>query len=471
MTRQGRWLALAMVLGLGCAQFPPAACLKPAVVRGAAPEELPPTVAPNSVVPISLDTVFRLAEQNNPQIGIAREKINEAYAEKRVADKRWLPDVYAGTAFYRHEGGIQSFEGPLVRSSTGAMFSGVEMNSQFDVREYGFQKINAQRQIWQQKGELSRVTSETLLDAANTYIDLLTALTGQAIARDVEKDLQEILKNSEQLASAEPGARVQVHRALAALRGQQQALTKLRSQAEAAMAKLIYVLGLDPCTTLVAVDQRLVPIELVDASPPVCTLVNQALACGPGIQEMEGLLALINDSVSRSQGLGAYLPVLGVRVAEGGFGAGPGDSMTWDNRFDLGLQARWNLTEHLLRRDRRLATQAKINQAHLAYQELRNKLTAGVTEARISILSGREQIQFGEEQINSARATQRLSNERLKAHLTNESSEVLFAIRELALAQLGYLTALNAYDKAQIRMLVLLGTANGKCAPAACPAR
>ena len=163
--------------------------------------------------------------------------------------------------------------------------------------------------------------------------------------------------------------------------------------------------------------------------------------------------------------------MVGVRVAEGGFGAGPGDSMTWDNRFDLGLQARWNLTEHLLRRDRRMATQAKINQAHLAYQDLRNKLTAGVQEARISVLSGRDQIQFGEEQINSARTTQRLSNERLKAHLTNESSEVLFAIRELALAQLGYLTAVNAYDKAQIRLLVLVGSANGKCTPATCPSR
>ena len=46
------------------------------------------------------------------------------------------------------------------------MFSGVEINSQMDLREYGFQKVNAQRQVWQQKGELSRVTSELLLEAA-----------------------------------------------------------------------------------------------------------------------------------------------------------------------------------------------------------------------------------------------------------------------------------------------------------------
>src|SRR5262249_38689178 len=155
---------------------------------------------------------------------------NEAYAEKRLADTRWLPDVYAGTAFYRHEGGIQSFEGPLIRSSTGAMFSGVEINSQLDLRDYAFQKVNAQRQIWQQRGELSKVTSETLLEAANAYIDLLTALTGEAVARDIEKNLRELLDNAEKLANTEPGAQVEVARIKAELRGQQQVFIKVHSQ-------------------------------------------------------------------------------------------------------------------------------------------------------------------------------------------------------------------------------------------------
>lgn len=472
----GRRLACLALAGLplagaACAQLPPAACVQPPVVRGARPDELPAATqlstppqavtasevpAAKTILPISLDTVFRLAEENNPQIGLAREKINEAYAEKRLAQLRWLPDVYAGTAFYRHEGGIQSFEGPLIRSSTGAMFSGVEINSQMDLRDYAFQKINAQRLVWQQKGELSRVTSETLLEAANSYIDLLTAMSGEAIARAIEQDLRAVLRRAELLASAEPGARVQVNRVKTALLGQQQALSKLRSQVEAASAKLTYVLGLDPCTTLVPVDQKLVPVELVDPAQPTCDLVNQALATGPGTQEMAGLLALINEGMARSNGLGSYLPVFGVRVAEGGFGAGPGDSLTWDNRFDLGLQARWNLTEYVTRRDRQRVAQAKLAQLHLAHQDLRNKLTAGVREAQVSIVSGREQLQFGEEQIRNARTTQQLSNERLKADVTpnrGDVSEVLFAVRELALAQLNYLTALSAYDKAQVRLL------------------
>ncbi len=488
--------------GAGCAQFRPVACMHAPVIRAASAEETDTAVhvdqskgvtrpecsegrgparstpfedsgratqqlaqtatgleAPaQTVVPIGLDTVFRLAEEHNPLIGVAREKINEAYAEKRLAELRCIPDVYAGTAFYRHEGGIQSFEGPLIRSSTGALFSGAEINSQLDLRDYAFQKLNAQRQVWQQKGELSRVTSETLLEAANAYIDLLTALSGEAVAREIEKQLRELLDNAERLANTEPGAQVEVARIKAELRGQQQVFIRVHSQVEAASAKLIYHLGIDPCSTLVPVDPKIVPIDLVDAAPAASELVQQALLTGPGIQEMEGLLSLIHEGIARAQGPASYLPIFGVRLAEGGFGAGAGASLAWDNRFDLGLQARWNLTEYVTRRERRIAAQSKVAQLQLAHQELRNKLSAGVQEARISSLSGLEQIQLGEEQIAYARRTHQLSQERWKNNVPNSSlTEVLLALRGVGLAQAAYLTAVNSYDKAQIRLLLLLG--------------
>src|SRR5205814_101700 len=126
-----------------------------------------------------------------------------------------------------------------------------------------------------------------------------------------------------------------------------------REGATSAAAKLVYLLGLDPCSELVLLDRQLAVLHLVDASGPVCDLVAQALANGPGIRELEGLLALIHESSEKAQGLGKFLPVFEVKMAEGGFGTGPGDQMTWDNRWDLGLQVRWNLTEFLTARDRR----------------------------------------------------------------------------------------------------------------------
>lgn len=415
-------------------------------------------VAEPTFLPISLETVFRLAEEQNPQIALVRERVREACAEQHLADARWLPDLYVGPAFYRHEGGIQDFNGNLIHSSTGAFFAGMEMNTQFDPREFTYQKVNAQRKLWQQKGELSKVNSEILLEAAGTYIDLLTALTGAAIAADMEKDLRELLGRAEKLAATEPGARVEVARIKAEATGRQQLSLKLRDQAAAASAKLAYLLGVDPCTEMIPIDKQVALIELVDASLPICALVDQALQTGPGIQEMEGLLALIHESIARARGLQTLMPTFGVRLIDGAFGAGPGASSNWDNRLDIGLQARWNLTECMTRRDRQMAAQARIAQAQLAHEDLRSKLTVGVIEARGAIQSGREQVRLGQEQVFEAQRAFKLSDERLRKNLPSSSySEVLLAIHSLGLAQVNYLSALNAYDKANIRLMVLLG--------------
>ncbi len=443
---------------------------KPAPQAGApAPWSTPATPA-NHLLPISLDTVLRLAEEQNPQVALARERVRQAYADKDVAGKRWLPDLWLGTAYYRHEGGIQNEDGTLIHSSTGALFAGMEMDGRLDVREVAYQRVNAQRQVWQQRGELSRVTSETLLDAANTYIDLLAARTGEAIARDMQKTLRALLDRAERLAAQEPAARVEVLRVRAEVDAEEQSILKLRNQAQAASAKLDYLLGLDPCTELVPVDQRLVAFELVDASAPTCDLVTRALASGPGVREMEGLLALIQQSLEKAQGPGKYLPVFEMRMAEGAFGAGPGDDATWDNRWDLALQARWNLTELATARDRMRAAQSKIQQAHLSYQDLRAKLTAGVQEAQGTILSGRDQFRAVEAHIRDARGAYDLADRRLLQNATGASySENLLALNSVGRAQANYVSVLSAYDKAQIRLMVLLGP--GACLPATADAR
>src|SRR5262249_44912436 len=146
-----------------------------------------------------LDTVLRLAEEQNAQVALARERLHEREAEKDLADLSWLPNIHAGTAFYRHEGGIQNENGTLTRSSTGALFPGLDVSARLDLRETAFQRINAERQLWQQKGELSRVTSETLMDAANTYIDLLAARTSEAILLRTETYQREVLRWAEEL--------------------------------------------------------------------------------------------------------------------------------------------------------------------------------------------------------------------------------------------------------------------------------
>jgi outer membrane protein TolC len=437
----------------------------------------PPTTKPapaevaeqqTKVLPISLDAVFHLAEEQNGQIAVARERVTEAYASKDLAKSSWLPDVYVGPAYYRHEGGIQNENGTLTVSSTGALFGGMELYSRLDLREAVFAKVNAERQLWQNKGELSRITNEMLLDAAGTYIDLLTARTAETIAHDLEKSQQELLQEVDDLAKEETGLKFLVEGLRSAQAAQKQRTLELHRQGNAAGAKLVYLLGLGPCTEVQPLDGKLLPLDLVDASPPCCDLVAQAMTNGPGIREMEGLLTTIQEALEKSKGPSKYLPILELCVGEGAFGAGPGDSLQWSNRMDLGLQARWNLGEHVTEKDRARIANSKLRQAVLSSQDLRAKLSSGVQEARESSLNGKEQVRITAEQVQHALEAYRLSKLRMKENVKGSSpAEVLGTLQNLAAAQISHLTAINAYDKAQLRLMLLLGPSS--CAGPAAP--
>lgn len=410
------------------------------------------------VLPVSLDTVFRLAEEQNVLIALARARVREACAEKAVAAKAWLPAVYVGTAYYRHEGGIQNEDGRLLHSSYGALFGGLELNAKFDPRDVAYQQINAARKVWQQKGELTKINYETLLDASGTYIDLLAARTGELLIQSSLKNLKELDDRAQKLAKNEPAAKVEVARIQTDMHGRQQILARLRGEVRAASAKLAYLLGVDARTNLVPVDERLSPLDLVDVSQPVDHMVAQALAAGPGVREMEGMLALILESMEKAKGPGQYLPVVQLRMLQGGFGAGPGSELDWENRWDMGVQFRWNLTDCLTKRDRQRVAQARLDQLHFANQDLRGKLTLGVQEARDSILSTREQIRFAQQQIQEAEQAYKLSKEQLLNNIPGVTPSIVqMSVQVVSLAQGNLVQAVRAHNRAQLRLLLLLG--------------
>jgi outer membrane protein TolC len=411
-----------------------------------------------TALPISLDTVLRLAPDRNGQMAGARQRLEEAFAQQALAAKKWLPDLTVGAAYYRHEGGIQDFTGQLIHSSYGSLFAGLEMRGKLDLREAAYQRIDAERKVWQQRGELSKLTSETLLDAAGTYVDLLAARTSEAVSLESEKKLTDLAGLAKTLAKIDPGLHVEVVRISSEIQGQKLMTRKLREGANNAAAKLSYLLSVDPASELVPVDNHMAAFELVNPSQAPQALVAQALAKGPGVRELEGLLTLIDEARAKGAGPGRFIPSLELTMAEGAFGAGPGSQLSWDNRWDLGLHVKWNLTEALTARERRRLADAQNQQAHLNYQDLRGKLTLGVHEAREACQSGKDQMRLGEQQIREAEEAYELSSSRLKENIKGRSpSEVLMAIRGLAGARLGYLQAVRDYDKAQFRLFVLVG--------------
>jgi len=285
------------------------------------------------------------------------------------------------------------------------------------------------------------------------------ARRGETLIHELEPFQTDLLKRTEKLLTpTDQRARVLVEGIQTEISGRKQALAKIRQQGAAAAAKLAYLLGLAPDAHLVPTEPTLTPLELVDASPPVETLVARTLATGPGLRELDGLLAAIQCGIDEMSGPKRYLPKVQVNMVEGAFGAAPGARLDWDNRWDFGIQARWNLTEFLTAREKKQLAQSGLQQVRLAQQDLRGKLTLGVQEAREAILAGQEQVRLGAEQITHASETYRLSKLRVEQNVQGASeAEVLQSIRVLELAHFNYIMALSAYNKAQVRLMMLVG--------------
>ena len=81
-------------------------------------------------------TCWGWRSSRTPASALAREKLHESELTNAQRSMGWLPDIYAGVAYYRHEGGIQQFRRPADRTRPpGRISRGLEISSELDLRE------------------------------------------------------------------------------------------------------------------------------------------------------------------------------------------------------------------------------------------------------------------------------------------------------------------------------------------------
>ena len=166
-----------------------------------------------------------------------------------------------------------------------------ELPAGLAARNRAFRRRTAKAHLWQQRVELARLRSEALQESGSAYIDWLAA---QA-ARSSRWNCRSTTRSCPKRAAPSTGRK---ERAIAGRdpgndpRQRKQALVRFRQQAEAAAAKIAYLL--DAGETLpISGEAALVPVDLVDAAVSAEALVHQAQDNGPGVRELAGLQAAL----------------------------------------------------------------------------------------------------------------------------------------------------------------------------------
>ena len=344
---------------------------------------------------VNLDIVMRQTFERNAEILTARERVNESQIALDAALQSCMPEMF---------------------------------------RKDTFKTPVAEAAVWRRRAELRKVETDNLQDAANTYFDWLTALRGQDVSRDLLQKEEKLLRRARKMVESDvKPVQVVVEAIETSVNGRQQYILHTQQQSGAVAAKLAYLMGMNG--GILTPTETLEPINRVDTSVAVEVLVRQAQENGPGVRELQGLIASIQQSIAEAQRAQRCCCRTGAPLICG--------------RLQM--------------------AQSQLQQAQFSLMNTQLKLRAGVEEAFSAVVSGREQIAKASTAIDHAKETYRImdlreTEESPQDRVRNRTYDgVLNSIRQLSQAYSNYLTAVSDYNKAQMRLLILLGTFAANC--------
>jgi len=446
----------------------------------------PPSILGPCAEPISLPAALRLANADNPEIGIARERITEAVALRQLAAAQILPNLNAGTSVDVHTGVLQQSNGTILKVNRGSLDLGLGTNAvgagtisipgiawAGNIDEGIVNALVARQVVRERQFAATAVTNDILLRVAVAYLELLRAEGRRALFIVSRDEAQEVARVTANFASTGQGRQADADRAATELRQRTLALEQAEADLLTASARLAELLSLDPAVRLRATDGWVVPAPIVPDPIPLTELIAVALMRRP---ELAAQQAVIRAALLELQGakLLPFSPTVLLGYSAGTFGGGSNlvsqgivqangtvvrqprfDS--FDDRQDIDAVAFWTLRNlgvgnlALVR-----VSQSHVRASRLRLVEVLDRVRTEVATAYAGTHARFAQIETAEQAV---RTSQRAFEEDFRRTRNQEGLpiEVFDSLRLLDRSRTAYLDAIVDYNEAQFRLYVALG--------------
>jgi hypothetical protein len=253
-------------LGVPLAEQPPAA-LGPAL---AAPCDRP--------LPINLPTALRLAGVRPLDIELASARIRVAAAQLARARVLWLPTVFLGGDYFRHDGQLQDVAGNVFGTSKQSVLVGAGPYAVFAVTDALFEPLAARQVVRAREAVLQAARNDALLAVAEAYFNVQEARGNLAAAADTARRAEAVLRKTSGLKAQGVTAPVDELRARVEVARRVQAVQAARERWRTASAELARVLRLDPAALVEPLEPPHLRITLVPPDRSVDELTDSVLA-------------------------------------------------------------------------------------------------------------------------------------------------------------------------------------------------
>lgn len=435
---------------------------------------------------IDLASALQLAGVENPNILLARERVEGAAAEHQLAAAQILPTLNLGTNFDNHTGVLQRSNGELLKVNRGALYLGMGASAigagtvnvpglvyDVNVSEVIYRSLVTRQRVQQREFASVAVRNEMLLKVCTAYLELLRATGRRAVASHTRDEAKEVARVTANYAKTGQGREADAERAATEYEQRNTEVVQAESDTAVASARLAQLLNLDPSTRLQPTDGWVVPAPIVPEPIPLVELLAIALTQRPELSERQAAIQAALLELNASKVL-PFSPNVILGYSAGTFGGGsnlvangilqPDGSTLKQARFgnfsdrqDLDAVMYWSIQNlgvgnlALIR-----LAQSNLRLEQLREVEVLNRVRAEVAAAHARAHARYAQIDIGERAVISS---QKAFQEDLTRTRNREGLpiEVLDSLRLLGRSRYSYLDAIVDYNRAQFELYVALG--------------
>lgn len=438
-----------------------------AASQAAANDESP---LPPASFTFSLADVLSLADQQNPNVALARERINEAYARVDRAEALWLPSLRSGLNYNHHEGTIQDVAGNVFETTRSSFYGGIGAGAvgagspavpgvvaQFHVSDALFQPKIASHQAASRQFGATAARNDTLRDTAIAYFELVRAEQNVGIAQEALGNTQKLANLTLQYAETGQGLRSDHQRMEAEVAGRQDQLVSQVEGVQVASARLAQLLHADPSVLIASGEATVAPVDVLTLEHTASEYVATGLSRRPELAEQKHLVCEANERLRREK-FAPLVPSVLLGMSYGGMGGGLGSNIiNSGDRWDADAVAYWEIRNlGFGERAARDETSSVVRQAQMRELALLDRVAREVTEAHAQVSQRQKRIETAKKGIVAAEQSYSLNQQRIE-NAQGLPIEVLQAIQALATARRNYLTAVVDYNISQFELCRAIG--------------
>ena len=444
-------------------QAGPAATPKALPASSTPPQSLPvPSTGPRPTQPIDLPTALRLAGLNNLDLALVRDAQNAAKAANEAATLRFFPWLAVVAGDERHSGAYQDASNGNVLDIDRQLYSrAATLGIGVALGDAIFQKLAARQLQAAAASDVSAQRNDTLLAAADAYLDLVNSVAQEDIAREavrISRDYEGQLNRAVAigLTNKSEALRVGVQ-----TQRDEVLLRQAQGTESVASAALATVLRLNPAIGLVPAERVVAPPTLIPLSTPLAMLVADAHRTRP---ELEASASVVQAAQEQLKGAkyGPLIPSISAQALHGQIRGGPnGFTGSYAASHDYVVGLSWKFgAGGVFDFSRTKAANAQLERRQHQDDKLRQTISQQVVDAYSQAQAARDQMLLARHGVELAQQSLNLGMQRSQFGVS-AVLEVIQAQQDLTTARDDYANALVLYAKAQYA----LAHATGRIGP------